>query len=92
MFRAGLPGEFHQFVAVLTDEPFLVVAGNVVPDSSVPIEVVQHGHTCLIMLPFHPELSVVGLGLTVPPGLAPVAGHVSVPAAQPHVRPGPEPA
>ena len=31
MLWAGLPGELHQLVAVLTDEPLLVVAGDVVP-------------------------------------------------------------
>ena len=42
MLRTGLPGEVHQFIAVLADEPFLVVTGNVVPHCSVSIEVVKH--------------------------------------------------
>ena len=35
MFWTGLPGELHELVAVLTDEPFLVVAGDVVPHLAV---------------------------------------------------------
>ena len=42
MFRTGLLGEVHQLVAVLADEPLLVVTGDVVPDCPVPVEVVKH--------------------------------------------------
>ena len=31
VLRTGLSGELHQLVAVLADEPFLVVASDVVP-------------------------------------------------------------
>ena len=31
VLRAGLLGEVHQLVGILTDEPLLVVAGDVVP-------------------------------------------------------------
>ena len=92
VLRTCLPGKLHQFVAVLADEPLLVVTGDVVPDSSVPVEVVEDGNAGLVMFPLQPELPVVGLRLPVPPGLAPVPCHVPVPAAQPHVRSRPEPA
>ena len=91
VLRTGLPGELHQLVAVLTDEPFLVVASDVVPHRSVAIEVVEDRHTGLVMLPLHPELSVVGLRLAVTPGLAPVPGDLAVTTTQSHVRPSPEP-
>ena len=31
VLRTGLPGEVHELVAVLTDEPFLVITSDVVP-------------------------------------------------------------
>ena len=42
MFRTGLLGEVHQLVAVLADEPLLVVTGDIVPHRPVPVEVVKH--------------------------------------------------
>ena len=50
--------------------------------------------TCCLaeaMVP-HLELPVVWLGLPRAPRLAPVPGDGPVPGAQPHIRPGPEPA
>ena len=91
MLRAGLPGEVHELVAVLTDEPLLVVAGDVVPHRPVAIEVVEDGDAGLVLLPLHPELSVVWLGLAVTPGLAPVPGDLAVTTAQSHVGTSPEP-
>ena len=41
VLRAGLLGEVHQLVGILTDEPLLVVAGDVVPHLL---------HTTVIML------------------------------------------
>ena len=82
VLRTCLPGKLHQFVAVLADEPLLVVTGDVVPDSSVPVEVVEDGNAGLVMFSLQPELPVVGLRLAVPPGLAPVARDVAIAAAQ----------
>ena len=59
--------------------------------SSISIEVVENGDTGLVLLPLHPELSVVGLRLAVTPGLAPVPGDLAVTTTQSHVRPSPEP-
>ena len=42
VLRAGLLGEVHQLVGILTDEPLLVVAGDVVPHLH---------HTTVIMTP-----------------------------------------
>ena len=42
VLRTCLSGKLHQFVAVLADEPLLVVTGDVVPHRPVPVEVVKH--------------------------------------------------
>ena len=73
----------------LTDDGLAVVAGNVVEDDPIIVEVVEDGQTELVSLP------VVGLGAAGAPGAGP--GHVVVlpaagpaDAAAPHVPPGPE--
>ena len=82
----GLPGQLQERVAVLTDEIFLVVAGDVVPDHAVGIEVVQHGQTGLVVFALHQELSVVRLWLSGSPCRTPGSRHPTLSTAQPHLR------
>ena len=85
MFRTSLFGEFHQLVRVLTDEALLMVAGNIVPNHSVSIEIVKDCYTGLVMLPLHLKLSVVWLRIICSPSLAPSSCYLSTLATQPHV-------
>ena len=89
---AGLPGQLQQRVAVLADEIFLVIAGDVVPHHPVSVEVVEDGQAGLVMFPLHQELSVVRLWLPGSSGGAPGSSNPALPAAQPHPGAGPEPA
>ena len=41
--------KFNELGAVLANEGLLMVAGDVVSDDSVAVEVVQHGQTCLVI-------------------------------------------
>merc|ERR1719483_1674273 len=50
MFRTSLFGKFHQLVRVLTNEALLMVAGNIVPNHSISIEIVKNCYTGLVML------------------------------------------
>ena len=61
------------YITVLTDKPFLVIAGNVMPDCSISIKVVEHGNAGLIMLSLHLELPVVWLWLPCSSCLTPIS-------------------
>ena len=87
----GLPGQLQERVAVLADEIFLVIAGDVVPHHPVSVEVVEDGQAGLVMFPLHQELSVVWLGLPGSPRGAPGSGNSALSAAEPHPGAGPEP-
>jgi len=84
-------GEVHQLVRVLTDEPFLVITGNVMPYRAICIEVVQHGNASLVMLPLNLKLPIIRLGVSSAAGLAPCSGDLSIPTSEPHIGARPEP-
>ena len=88
----GLPGQLQERVAVLADEIFLVVAGDVVPHHAVSVEVVEDGQAGLVVFPLHQELPVVWLRLPGSPRGAPGSGNSALSAAEPHLGAGPEPA